>query len=181
MQKFYIVGKDSPIYENHVAYDRSVELMAKAYRKFAGDFHIEAKEFYGTKKVLGIVPTEADRERFALDLRKKIDPQSGLVYFKINSSIGRQWNSFMKTFMPCLGIETTVRMPAIFFMNSVSHASEQRFMTRDGELYLSLKTSEDFEDPKDCTPIKGSEFYRKLEEEEALDAQERGENQNAVV
>ena len=87
----------------------------------------------------------------------------------------------MKTFMPCLGIETTVRMPAIFFMNSVSHASEQRFMTRDGELYLSLKTSEDFEDPKDCTPIKGSEFYRKLEEEEALDAQERGENQNAVV
>lgn len=39
-----------------------------------------------------------------------------------------------------------------------------RLFEHDGKLYMSLNYNEDFEDPQDCEPILGSEFYKVLEE-----------------
>ena len=39
-----------------------------------------------------------------------------------------------------------------------------RLFEHNGKLYMSLNYNEDFEDPQDCDPILGSEFYKVLEE-----------------
>lgn len=175
MQKFYIVGKDSPIYQNHVDAQISQETMIRAYNQFAKDMGIESTRFHASKKDLAIVPTQADRAKFCTQFRKLEDGETGLVYFRKNSPVGKEWVQFVST----LNLVWKYQLHSVFFLvNFSGHAKERRFMTRDGELYLALEANSDFADPKDCTPIKGSEFYRKLEEEEALDASEEGEYQN---
>ena len=86
------------------------------------------------------------------------DGATGLMFFKQNSKVYKEWIALLKK----NNLKVKCRPQPGFYFGIWGRGSSRLF-EHDGKLYMSLNYNEDFEDPQDCEPILGSEFYKVLE------------------
>lgn len=108
---------------------------------------------------VSIVPTAKDKEKFANQFKKYADGATGLMFFKQNSRVYKEWIALLKK--NNLKVKSRPQ-PGFYF--GIWGKGSSRLFEHDGKLYMSLNYNQDFEDPQDCEPILGSEFYKVLEE-----------------
>ena len=106
--------------------------------------------------MIGIVPTDNDRIKFAKQLCTK-ESNEGLRFFKKNSAINKEWVKRAVNLK-------NVHKPSPAWLNNFMGKSSSRLFDCNGVLYCSFSANQ-IEMPVDTfTEIKGSEFYKVMEE-----------------
>ena len=156
MEKFYTVNEGSSLYEDYWAWRNSIEPNKKIVNDFFSEFGVEASLYCPGPSRIGIVPTENDKVKFAKQLCSK-ETNEGLRFFKKTSAIGKEWVK------RALNLKN-VSKPSPAWYNNYMGRSSTRLFDYNGVLYCSF-SADQIEMPSDTfTEIKGSEFYRILEE-----------------
>lgn len=166
MEKFYIAEEGSKLKEDYLKYLSSAEEVRKLVIKFFETHGITANEYYAGNSFLHIVPTKEDKEKLKNELCK---PKNGLCRFKVNSRINKAWVEALKQF----NIEIIPKPRVPFYFNYGFGSTSSRLLEINGVVYCSLKSEFECEPRDKLMEIKGSEFYKAVEEyNESL--QERG-------
>lgn len=156
MEKFYTVNEGSSLHKAYWDWVNHFDSNKKISEDFLKEFGIEATSYCPDVTVLGIVPTENDKIRFLKQLCSK-DTDGGLRFFKKNSVVNREWVKRAARLK-------SVHKPLPAWYNKYSGRSSSRLFDHNGILYCSF-SAERIEMPTDTfTEIKGSEFYRIMEE-----------------
>lgn len=156
MEKFYTVNEGSRLYDDYWAWRNSIEPNKKIVNDFFSEFGVEASLYCPGPSRIGIVPTENDKVKFAKQLCSK-ETNEGLRFFKKTSAIGKEWVK------RALNLKN-VSKPSPAWYNNYMGRSSTRLFDYNGVLYCSF-SADQIEMPSDTfTEIKGSEFYRILEE-----------------
>lgn len=156
MEKFYTVNEGSRLYDDYWAWRNSIEPNKKIVNDFFSEFGVEASLYCPGPSRIGIVPTENDKVKFAKQLCSK-ETNEGLRFFKKTSAIGKEWAK------RALNLKN-VSKPSPAWYNNYMGRSSTRLFDYNGVLYCSF-SADQIEMPSDTfTEIKGSEFYRILEE-----------------
>ena len=156
MDKFYTVNEGSSLYEDYCAWHDSIASNKKIVDDFFKEVGIEATLYLPSVNAIGIVPTDSDREKFAKQLCSK-ETDEGLRFFKKNSTVHKEW------------IKRAVELknlykPSPAWLNKYMGRSSSRLFDYNGVIYCSF-SAEQIEMPEGVfTEIKGSEFYKIMEE-----------------
>lgn len=156
MEKFYTVNEGSRLYDDYWAWQNSVEPNRKIANDFFSEVGIESNLYCPFPTRLGIVPTENDKIKFAKQLCSK-ETNEGLRFFKRNSAINKEWTK------RAINLKNVDKPSPAWYNNYMGHSSSRLF-DYNGVLYCSF-SADQIEMPSDIfTEIKGSEFYKVLEE-----------------
>lgn len=156
MDKFYTVNEGSSLYADYWAWKNSFVPNKKLVDDFFKEFGIEADLYCHDSMVIGIVPTENDKIKFAKQLCSK-ETNEGLRFFKKNSVINKEWKKRAVDLK-------NVHKPSPAWFNKYMGRSSSRLFDYNGVLYCSFSANQ-IEMPSDTfTEIKGSEFYKIMEE-----------------
>lgn len=156
MDKFYTVNEGSSLYDDYWAWKNCLAPNKKVVDDFFKEFGIEADLYCQNSTVIGIVPTENDKIKFAKQLCSK-ETDEGLRFFKKNSAINKEWVK------RAVGLKN-VHKPSPAWLNKYMGRSSSRLFDHNGILYCSFSANQ-IEMPSDVfTEIKGSEFYKVMEE-----------------
>lgn len=156
MEKFYIVNEGSSLYDEYWAWRNSLEPNKKIVDGFFKEFGIEADLYCSSPTVLGIVPTDNDRAKFSKQLCTK-ESSEGLRFFKKNSAINKE---LVKRAVELKNIHK----PSPAWLNKYMGRSSSRLFDHNGIVYCSISANQ-IGVPSDVfTEIKGSEFYKIMEE-----------------
>lgn len=156
MERFYIVTPESELYDEYEKYWSDANTMNEIVKEFMPEHHIETTSYYADGDSLWIVPTKSDDEKFKTQLIKNSD-SNGLRKFKANSKIGKAWVARLNGFRP-------KRKPFVQFYFTARSGGGYRVFKHNGMLYCSYSCDSDFLNPEGFTEIKGSEFYKIMEE-----------------
>ena len=156
MEKFYTVNEGSSLYKDYWDWRNNIEPNKKIVTDFFSEFGIEAFLYHPGSTRIGIVPTENDKTKFAKQLCSK-ETNEGLRFFKRNSAINKEWVKRAANLK-------NVSKPSPVWHNKYMGQSSSRLFDHSGVLYCSFSANQ-IEMPTDTfTEIKGSEFYKILEE-----------------
>lgn len=156
MDKFYTVNEGSSLYADYWAWKNCLAPNKKLVDDFFKEFGIEADLYCQSSVVIGIVPTKNDKIKFAKQLCLK-ETDEGLRFFKKNSAINKEWVK------RAVGLKNAHK-PSPAWLNKYMVRSSSRLFDYNGVLYCSLSANQ-IEMPSDTfTEIKGSEFYKIMEE-----------------
>lgn len=156
MEKFYTVNEGSKLYDDYWTWRNSIASNKKIVDDFFKEFGIEADLYCQNSTVIGIVPTDNDRIKFAKQLCTK-ESDEGLRFFKKNSAINKEWVKRAVNLK-------NVHKPSPAWLNNFMGKSSSRLFDYNGVLYCSFSANQ-IEMPVDTfTEIKGSEFYKVMEE-----------------
>lgn len=156
LEKFYTVNEGSSLYKDYWAWKNSIEPNRKIADEFFKEFGIESTLFCPFSTVIGIVPTENDKVKFGKQLCSK-ETNEGLRFFKKNSAINKEW------VRRAVNLKN-VSKPSPAWLNSYMGQSSSRLFDYNGVLYCSFSANQ-IAMPSDVfTEIKGSEFYKIMEE-----------------
>ncbi|MDD3251946.1 MAG: hypothetical protein PHV18_05230 [Lachnospiraceae bacterium] len=156
MEKYYIVTPSSPVYKQYLDYVEMSEKVNNAFKEFAEEHGIETSEYYQMVDELRICPTDTDKDKFKEFFKKHEDG-----WFKKNSKIAKEWIDKCKE----LELKTPYK-PRIAFVISFSGKSSSRLFMINDVLYASFCTDCDFENPDEFDEMRGSEFFKIIEEYE---------------
>lgn len=159
MEKYYVIKPECGFYKQVFDYLENAQIVNKLFKQFSHDMEIESNLYYASNDTVSIVPTAKDKEKFANQFKKYADGATGLMFFKQNSRVYKEWISLLKK--NNLKVKSRPQ-PGFYF--GIWGKGSSRLFEHDGKLYMSLNYNQDFEDPQDCEPILGSEFYKVLEE-----------------
>ena len=159
MEKFYVIKPECGFYKQVFDYLENAQIVNKLFNQFSHDMGIESNLYYASNDTVSIVPTAKDKEKFANQFKKYADGATGLMFFKQNSKVYKEWIALLKK----NNLKVKCRPQPGFYFGIWGRGSSRLF-EHDVKLYMSLNYNEDFEDPQDCEPILGSEFYKVLEE-----------------
>lgn len=157
-ERFFIVTEQCPMYKQYFdrkEYDRQT---AKLFNKFAAEEGIEAKLFVPGETRLGIVPTTLDETRFGDELTKKAE-ESGLRFFKLKSETNKAWVEAVRA----NDIHYVVG-PQPSWSLGIYGKGSFRLFDHNGTLYFSYECDGNFPEREGLIPIKGSEFWKVMEE-----------------
>lgn len=177
MQRAFLVTKESKYYKDLEEYLNMVNEQKKFINKFFKNNNINAKEYNvggngscnspfseDSKKdiFLRIVPTEEDLNLYEKQLTKA--DQYNLRRFKSNSKIGKLFAQ------ECIDNKVIINILSLdlrdyFKIDWIYGYSFQRVPCQEG-YYLNISSEglKEDDNPVGFTPIKLSEFYKKLEE-----------------
>lgn len=156
MDKFYTIKEGSSLYNDYWAWKNSIMPNKKIVDDFFNEFEIEATLYCANVASIGIVPTDNDKAKFSKQLCSK-ETNEGLRLFKKNSAINKEW---VKRAVDLKNIYK----PSPAWFNKYMGRSSSRLFDYNGVLYCSF-SAEQIEMPLDTfTEIKGSEFYKIMEE-----------------
>lgn len=156
MEKFFIIGKDSQLYNLYFEYIKDLETNRKIYDDFCKQYGIEAGSYIPGKDYLVIIPSEKDKDRFMNDFTQEYWDGGGRQ-FKKRSQIGKAWTGVMSDIK-------APRKPGYFYIiNLVGRYSERIFHIGD-ILYGSLKAECTYQLHECMKEIKASEFYKIIED-----------------
>jgi len=156
LEKFYTVNEGTSLYKDYWAWRNSIEPDKKIANDFFSEFGIEADLYCPGSTRIGIVPTENDKVKFATQLCSK-ETDEGLRFFKRNSAVNKEWVKRVVNLK-------NVSKPSPAWHNKYMGQSSSRLFDHNGVLYCSFSANQ-IEMPTDIfTEIKGSEFYKILEE-----------------
>ena len=159
MQKFYKVTSESKLWKDYLEYKKNSDEINEIYRRFSKGHDIESTQYYPTTSVLYIVPTEKDKKTFKNQLTKK-ELDGGLRRFRANSKINQSWvNTLEKLHLQ------VIRKPYVpfYFKNVYGRIRTMIFAINDN-VYCSIEMEQDFDTPIGFKEIKGSEFYKIIED-----------------
>lgn len=168
MEKFYIVPEGTKLHRDFTAWEACEKELVEAAKIVMESNGMETTQFVPGADKLGIVPTQADLEKFGPQLCKT--EKSGVVFFKKNSAVNKEWLEktekvqwHRKPFMVCYFSKTWGR-------------SSSRLFRIGGTIYCSLDCNADFEPLEPFQEIKASEFWKVIEDYEAAqEAKEKGD------
>jgi hypothetical protein len=161
MEKFFIVTDKSELFEDYFNYRNNIKDVNEAYGEFKNVHNITTKSYCPTSDKLYIEPTESDLKQFETQFSKN-DKIHYLYSFKKNSHIGKEWINFVNSkkikiyHKPFLGRYLDFWGPyrsRLFDVDKVVYCS----IEYDGEMNIPI--------PKGFEEIKGSEFYKVIENE----------------
>lgn len=156
MEKFYTVNKGSALYEDYYSWYNSLIPNRKIMYDFCKEMGIEADLCCPNRIAFGIVPTENDKVKFAKQLCSK-ETNEGLRFFKKNSVVNKEWVK------RAVNLKNVHKPSPAWYNNFMGH-SFSRLFDYNGVLYCSFSANQ-IEMPSDTfTEIKGSEFYKVMEE-----------------
>lgn len=160
MEKFYRAQKDSRLHKAYMEYRECWEKSIEIAREIFGRHGVEAKDFALERWYLAIKPTGNDRIKFSTQLKKKAE-KDGFVDFKKSSPILREWMELSKDLMfPCNPSRTMWK-----YFKDIGRM-RVRLFSFDGVVYCSVEAQGDIEPDDALEEIKGSEFFRVIEEYE---------------
>lgn len=157
MEKFYTVNEGSALYEDYWAWQNSIEPNRKIVDGFFKEFGIESTLFCPFSMVIGIVPTENDKVKFAKQLCSK-ETNEGLRFFKKNSFINKEWVK------RAVDLKNVRKPSPAWYNNYMMGHSSSRLFDYKGIVYCSFSADQIKMPSETFTEIKGSEFYKVMEE-----------------
>lgn len=155
MEKFFIVKQDSQLYKDYFSYLEDRKKVGAAFNELREEFGIETNEFYPYKDRMVIVPTENDCEKF-----EKLMKKTSFGEFKKTSEPHKAWVEKVKD------IEHMSGPRLLYYFPLLGNKWTERLFEHDGKVYCTINANADFETPDFVTEIKGSEFYKVIEEYE---------------
>lgn len=160
MEKFFIVKEGSRLHTDFWEWRRSVTENNEIVKKFFAEHGIEAAQYYINTTVLGIVPTDKDKEVFEKQLTKNHQNEQGLRLFRKNSVIGKAWLS------QAAGMKILHKPFPTWYNAHLIGRSSSRLFDHKGVLYCSISADNVKMQEDTFEEIKGSEFFRIIEEVE---------------
>ena len=158
MEKFFTVNEGSQLYQNYWNWRNNIKANNDIAKSFMLEHGIETTWYCPGKDVFGIVPTDHDKEKFGDQLRIG-ETNDGLRFFKKNSVIGKAWREYGEK------LKFLHKPSPTWYNKFVVGRSSSRLFDYNGVVYCSI-TAENI-DVSGCntfTEIKGSEFYKNMEE-----------------
>lgn len=159
MEKFYIVSPECFLHKEYLDYETSTDAANRLYQQFSKDIGIKSNLYYADNSSLAIVPTHEDKEKFCAQLKKYADGETGLVFFKKNAMVLKAWIELLHK-----NELKITRKPFVSFKLGILGKCSTRIFQHNGVVYMSIDADRDFDDPKGCKQIRGSEFYKIIEE-----------------
>jgi hypothetical protein len=158
MEKFYIVEKDSTLAKDYLEYLAFSKKFTSLFENFAKENNIEADEFYLSTKRLWINPKGQDYKNFENSFLK-----SELGKFKINSPLNQKWVELCKA----NNLSKVIYRPYLpLYFNVLEGKCSSRLFKINDTIYCSFSMDKDFKAPSGLKEIKGSEFYKAIEDDE---------------
>lgn len=155
MEKFFIVTEKSQLHKDYFEYEQNSKEINKRVIQFFKLSGIEADKYYCTSNYLSIIPTAKDKEKFKGQFYVKNN--GNLETFKERSSIGKAWVNYMA------GYKILQRPLPQFYINSYG-GGQYRLFDINNVLYCSYVSKRDFKTPQGFEEIKGSEFFKAIED-----------------
>lgn len=156
MEKFYKIKKDSELWKRYFDWEKNFKENNEFVKRFCEEHNIESNHYYCDKESFYIVPTKNDKENFKNQFTKK-ELNDGLRQFRRNSVIGKSWTK-----------ETVGRAflhkPYPGWLNIYMGRSSTRLFSYQGELYCSIEADRIGVPENTFTEIKGSDFFKIIEE-----------------
>ena len=162
-EKFFIVTSESKLNKEYFDHQENRKQVIATTKQFYVEQGIESDtEFCPYNNVLYVIPSKADKEKFANQFCKYSD-NYGLMRIKENSKLGKAWVNILHS-----KSLTIMRSPSPqFYFNSMSGGGNYRLFDIDGVLYCSYQNPKEFDTPKGFAEIKASEFFKIAEDYEA--------------
>lgn len=160
-EKFFTINKDSDFYAAYMQFKKDLNNYWIVFNEFLEIHEIEATEYVPSDKCVMIIPTENDLKKFDGMFTKKTNG-CGVRYFKKNCAITRDWLETVKTKHLKVPVKPSYLRYGLMVMGKVS---SRCFMVGD-ILYGAIKADSDIELLNFMTEIKGSVFWKVVEDEE---------------
>lgn len=96
MEKFYVIKPECGFYKQVFDYLENAQIVNKLFNQFSHDMEIESNLYYASNDTVSIVPTAKDKEKFANQFKKYADGATGLMFFKQNSKVYKEWIALLK-------------------------------------------------------------------------------------
>lgn len=158
MEKFFTINEGSQLYEDYWNWRNNIKSNNEIVSAFLKEHDIETHLYCPGKDFLGIVPTERDKEKFGNQLRTG-ETNEGLRFFKKNSTIGKAWKEHGEK------LKFLHKPSPSWYNRFVVGRSSSRLFDYNGILYCSIEAEDiDVSDNSAFTEMKGSEFYKIMEE-----------------
>lgn len=164
MERFFIVKQDSQLYKDYFRYLEDGKKLIAAFNELREQFGIETCKFYPDKERLIIVPTKNDAEKF-----KNLMKKTSYGEFKKASEHHKAWVEKVKN------IEHMRSPRLLYYFPLLGKRWSERLFEYNGKVYCSIDANVDFKIPDFVTEIKGSEFYKVIEESEENAKEEKHE------
>ena len=160
MEKFYIVEKDSILAKDYLEYLVFSEKFTNLFENFAEENNIEAGEFYLSTKRLWINPKGQDYKNFGNSFLKG-EPGK----FKINSPLNQKWVKLCDE----NNLSKVVYKPYLpLYFDVLEGKCSSRIFKINDIIYCSFRMDGEFKTPSGLKEIKGSEFYKVIEDDGLL-------------
>lgn len=163
MERYFIVTEESRLHADWFAYKENRRDVERNFAKVREELGIESDAFYVTNEHFYIVPTEQDKKKYASVLCAPIN--DGLQKFKCNSKSGKAWVTALKD----ADLKVLYKPRLIFYIKNEGGKYRSRLFDIDGVVYCSIDPCQK-EAPKGFKEIKGSEFFKIIEEHENVTA-----------
>lgn len=157
MEKFYIAEEGSRLRKDYLKHLESDKKVRELIVDFFNIHGITTNKYYANDNYLHIVPTEGDKQRFVNQLCK---PKDGLYKFRVNSKINKAWVKTLKQF----GVKVLSRPRVPFYFDKSYGRSSSRMFEFDGVVYCSLRSEVECKPIDILKEIKGSEFYKVVDD-----------------
>lgn len=155
-EKFYVIEQGCDLYTDYFEYKDSRKNVMDLFKEFAEKHNIEASQFVPGINEIAIVPTESDNEQYGSQMTKA--RKDGLRFFKKSSKLFKDWVSMITE----RGFKIHKKpMVGLYFTVLDKHST--RLFDKEGVLYCSISSEQDFKPCKGAREIKGSEFYMAIE------------------
>ncbi len=132
MEKYFIVTKKSSLYSDYFTWKENRKQVAKHVEKFMIEHGIISREYYASQRLLYIVPTQEDLEKFNKVLSK--DTGNGLRPFKQNSKIGKAWIQSVEE----SGLKILPKPTPLLYFENIYGKYKTRLFDINGTVYCSI-------------------------------------------
>lgn len=148
MKKYYIVTKESKVYEQYWKYNFALEQIQKAFVEFTEEHNINSKEFHALADRLYIVPVQEDIERFGQDFVK-----NNVGMFKKKTHLSNEWIKKCR--------EEKIKTPNKPFIPFIFNCADKclwQLFDIDDVIYCTFESQSKFIAPKEFKEIEENEF-----------------------
>lgn len=158
MEKYFIV-KDEKLIKDFREYREALKFYKESYTKLMEEFGITTERFLPYDP-LQIVATQSDLNKFSSQFTKGVK-SSGRKQFKVSSEVGKRWRRLVD------GVNSpTYPWLTVYGINGSGIASTINEI--DGVVYINIQhDSEKLSVPDTLCEIKGSDYYKIIEEYES--------------
>lgn len=159
MERYFIVTEESSLRKDWFEYRKNRSRIRELVKEFNRENDIDSDAYYVTETSFFIVPTDKDKEKFGSVLGSPIN--DGLQKFKSNTKVGKAWVKAVKD----AGLKVLHKPRLIFYLRHEGGKYRSRLFDINDVVYCSIDPCQD-EMPKGFIEIKGSEFFKIIEEHE---------------
>ena len=157
MEKFFIVKDGSALHRDYWAWKNNIVENNKIISDFLERHGIEATKYIDAKDRIGILPTDQDKKVFEKQFTQTLYG-NGLRIFKKNSAVGRAWMKQAE------GMTFLHKPFPTWYNHCLIGKSSSRLFDHNGILYCSIQAETVSVTADIFQEIKGSEFYKIMEE-----------------